>query len=88
MPRRKDWRIGVLGSGFIVNECHLPSYARASWKVAAIASRTAENARRAAGRHHIARAYESYAQLLDDSSIFPAITLSITLIIWFILARP
>lgn len=69
MPRRKDWRIGVLGSGFIVHECHLPSYARAGWKVAAIASRSAENARRAAARHGIARAYESYAQLLDDSSL-------------------
>jgi hypothetical protein len=26
MPKRKDWRIGVLGAGFIVNDCHLTTY--------------------------------------------------------------
>ena len=26
MPIRRDYRIGILGSGFIVNECHLVSY--------------------------------------------------------------
>ena len=27
-PKRKDFRIGILGSGFIVNDCHLVSYRR------------------------------------------------------------
>ena len=29
MPARKDFRIGILGSGFIVNDCHLVSYRKA-----------------------------------------------------------
>ena len=28
LPRRKEFRIGVIGSGFIVNDCHLPRIAR------------------------------------------------------------
>jgi hypothetical protein len=69
LPRRKDFRVGILGSGFIVNECHLPAYRKAGFNAAAIASRTSENARRAAERHGIAKVYDSYRQLLDDKSI-------------------
>jgi len=43
-PARKDRRIGILGSGFIVNECHLTSYRRAGFNPVAIASRTRAHA--------------------------------------------
>ncbi len=69
MPRRKDFRIGVLGSGFIVNDCHLVSYRKAGFNPVAIASRDAEHARAAARRHDIPRVYESYDELLSDSMI-------------------
>ncbi len=69
MPRRKDFRIGVLGSGFIVSECHLPAYRKAGFNVAAIASRTRERAEAAAKRHGIAKVCESAGELLDDASI-------------------
>ena len=36
LPRRKDFRIGVLGSGFIVNDCHLVSYRKAGFNPVAI----------------------------------------------------
>ena len=26
LPERKDWRIGCIGSGFIMNDCHPVSY--------------------------------------------------------------
>jgi len=69
LPRRKDFHIGILGSGFIVNECHLVAYRKAGFNPAAIASRKKENAARAAQQHAIGKIYDGYDQLLDDPSI-------------------
>lgn len=69
MPKRKDFRIGVLGSGFIVNDCHLVSYRKEGFNPVALASRTRANADKAAARHKIAQVYDTYEQLLDDPSI-------------------
>ena len=69
LPRRKDFRIGILGSGFIVNDCHLVSYRKAGFNPVAIASRTPENAAKIARRHSLAKVYESYEQLLNDSTL-------------------
>lgn len=69
LPHKKDFRIGLLGSGFIVTDCHLPSYRKAGFNPVAIASRTPENAGKAARRFSIPTIYETYEQLLDDPSI-------------------
>jgi predicted dehydrogenase len=69
LPRKKDYRIGVLGSGFIVDCCHLVSYRKAGFNPVAIASRTRENASKAADHHSIETVYDTYEQLIDDSSI-------------------
>jgi len=65
----KTPRIGVLGSGFIVSECHLVSYRKAGITPVAIASRTPANAARAAERFGIPKVHERYEDLLDDPSI-------------------
>jgi galactose mutarotase-like enzyme/predicted dehydrogenase len=69
MPARRDQRIGILGSGFIVNECHLVSYRRCGFNPVAIASRTSTNAERVAQRHGIEHVYATYEELLDDRTI-------------------
>jgi predicted dehydrogenase len=69
LPKRLDYRIGVLGSGFIVNDCHLVSYRKMGFNPVAIASRTRENAAAVARRHEIGKVFDSYEQLLDDRSI-------------------
>ncbi len=69
LPRRKDFRIGILGSGFIVNDCHLVAYRKAGFNPVAIASRTVGNAVRVANRHGIPTAYENYEQLLNNPDI-------------------
>jgi len=66
---KKDYRIGVLGSGFIVSECHLVSYQKEGYNPVAIASRTKENAAKAAERFGIETVYDDYEALLDDASI-------------------
>ncbi len=68
-PRRKNFRIGILGSGFIVNDCHLVSYRRNGLNPVAIASRGREKAAKVAARHAIPRVCENYQELLDDPTI-------------------
>src|SRR5437773_430696 len=69
LPRRKDFRIGILGSGFIVNDCHLVAYRKAGFNPVAIASRNRAHAAQVAQRHEIAKVYDTYDQLLDDPDI-------------------
>ena len=69
LPRRRDFRIGIIGSGFIVRDCHLVAYRQAGFKVVAIASRTPEHARSVAAMHAIPEVYDDYRDLLDDEEI-------------------
>src|SRR5256886_8719586 len=69
LPQRKDFRIGIIGSGFIVNDCHLVAYRKAGFNPVAIASRTRANAEKVARRHGIPKVYDAPDQLLEDPSI-------------------
>jgi predicted dehydrogenase len=69
LPKIRDFRIGILGSGFVVNECHLPAYRKAGFNPVAIASRHRQNAEQTAQRHGIPKVYDSYEELLNDPSI-------------------
>src|SRR5689334_4704910 len=69
LPKRKDWRIGILGSGFIVTDCHLVAYRKARFNPVAIASRTKANAEKVAAWHGLEKVYGSYDELLNDPTI-------------------
>jgi predicted dehydrogenase len=69
LPQRRDWRIGCLGSGFIMRDCHLVAYRKAGFNPVAIASRSQKSAEETARRHSIPKAYATYAELLDDPTI-------------------
>lgn len=69
LPARRDWRLGVLGAGFIVSDCHLVAYRKAGFNPVAIAARTRSRAEEAAHRHAIPRVYDAPDQLLDDPTI-------------------
>ena len=69
LPERRVWRIGCIGSGFIMNDCHLTAYGKAGFNPVAIASRTQANAAKCAGQHDIPTVHDSIEQLLDDESI-------------------
>jgi predicted dehydrogenase len=69
LPNKKDFRIGILGSGFVVNECHLPAYRKAGFNPVAIASRHRERAEQTAQRYGIPKVYDGYEDLLNDPSI-------------------
>jgi len=65
----KALRIGVIGAGWIVRECHLPAYRKAGFSVRAIASRTTAAAERAAATADIPVVHGDWRELLADPSI-------------------
>jgi predicted dehydrogenase len=69
LPPKTDYRIGCIGAGFIMRDVHLEAYARAGFRVAAIASRTPEHAREVAAVRGIPRVYATYQELLADRSV-------------------
>ena len=69
LPRRRDWRIGCIGAGFIMRDCHLVAYRQAGFNPVAIASRNHEHALAVANHHGIATTHRSIDDLLADTSI-------------------
>jgi predicted dehydrogenase len=69
LPRRQDFRIGCIGSGFIMRDCHLLAYRNAGFNPVAIASRNHESARAVAAQYAIPRVHATVEDLLADDSI-------------------
>src|SRR6059058_5775860 len=69
LPRRKDWRIGCIGAGFIMRDCHLVAYRQAGFNPVAIASRNSAHAKAVAEQFTIPRCHETVAELLADQDI-------------------
>jgi predicted dehydrogenase len=69
LPRRNDFRIGCVGAGFIMRDCHLVAYRQAGFNPVAIASRNVEHAREVAERHGIPRSHAGIAELLADPAV-------------------
>jgi predicted dehydrogenase len=69
LPLRKDWRIGCIGAGFIMRDCHLVAYRQAGFNPVAITSRNRDRAAAAAAQHQIPRVHASIEELLADTSI-------------------
>jgi len=67
--RARQFRIGCIGAGMIMAECHLAAYKDASFSVAAIASRTASKAEAVAQRWGIPKVYATPEALIEDPSI-------------------
>lgn len=68
LPRRKDWRIGCVGSGFIMRDCHLPAYRSAGFNPVAIVSRNPTTAAEVAARHSIPTV-QPVAELLANPEV-------------------
>lgn len=69
LPRRLDYRIGCLGAGFIMRDCHLLAYRQAGFQPVAVASRNPERAREVACQYEIPRVHETYEALLADPEV-------------------
>lgn len=69
LPRRKDFRIGCIGAGFIMRDCHLVAYRQAGFTVEAIASRDPTRAQAVAALRAIPRTAGTVQELLADSRL-------------------
>jgi predicted dehydrogenase len=69
LPRRKDWRIGCIGAGFIMRDCHLVAYRQAGFNSVAIASRNPQHAKDVAQCHSLPNSYGTVGDLLADEQI-------------------
>ena len=69
LPKRRDWRIGCIGAGFIMNDCHLPNYVKAGYKPHGISSHTLKSAQAVADNFNIPNVYDSNTALMDNPEI-------------------
>ncbi len=67
--RTRDVRIGCIGAGMIMAECHLAAYKQAGFPVAAIASRTKSRAEAVAARWGIAKVHDTPEALINDPEV-------------------
>ena len=67
--RAKDYKIGCIGAGMIMAECHLAAYQQAGFPVVAIASRTKSKAEQVAERYGIATVHETPFELIADPQV-------------------
>lgn len=67
--RCRDYRIGVIGAGFIMADVQLAAYQEAGFPVVAIASRTKSKADEVAKRWGIAKTRDNPQALIEDSDV-------------------
>ncbi|MBZ9675735.1 Gfo/Idh/MocA family protein [Mesorhizobium sp. ES1-1] len=67
--RTSEYRIGCVGAGMIMAECHLAAYAQAGFPVVAIASRTKGSAEKVAARWNIPTVHDTPEDLIHDSQV-------------------
>jgi predicted dehydrogenase len=67
--RAKSYKIGCIGAGMIMAECHLAAYKEAGFPVVAIASRTKANAEKVGKRWGIPTVHATPEELIEDPSV-------------------
>ena len=67
--RTRVYRIGCIGAGMIMAECHLAAYKEAGFPVAAIASRTRDHAAKVAERWGIPKVHDTPEALITDPAV-------------------
>jgi predicted dehydrogenase len=69
LPKRRDFRIGCIGAGFIMRDCHLLAYRAAGFHPIAITSRDPAKAKTVADQYGIPTVHPRMEDLLADSSL-------------------
>ncbi|MGD9913288.1 MAG: Gfo/Idh/MocA family protein [Rhizobiaceae bacterium] len=67
--RTRKYKIGAIGAGMIMAECHLAAYKEAGFPVVAIASRTKANAKKVADRYGIKTVHDTPEALIEDLQV-------------------
>ncbi|MER9232081.1 Gfo/Idh/MocA family oxidoreductase [Mesorhizobium sp. M0622] len=67
--RTREYKIGCVGAGMIMAECHLAAYKEAGFPVVAIASRTKGSAEKVANRWDIPTVHDTPERLIEDKNV-------------------
>jgi predicted dehydrogenase len=68
LPRRSDWRIGLIGFGGIA-QAHVRAYRRAGWPIVAVADPDPDARQRAREQLGDVRLYDDYPELIADGEV-------------------
>lgn len=69
MPKRRDWRIGMIGFGGIARGAHVPAYRAAGWNVVAAADPDPAAQQAAREKFSIPKVYSDYRELVADPEV-------------------
>ncbi len=69
LPPKKDFKIGCIGAGFIMRDCHLVAYKNAGFNPYAIASRTQAHSEEVAKMHNLPKVYATWQELVADPEV-------------------
>src|SRR5262245_60124509 len=69
LPKRRDWRIGCVGAGFIMRDCHLVAYRQAGFNPIGIVAPRIEQASEVAKLHQIPVTFGHLDAMLSDGRI-------------------
>lgn len=69
MPKRGDWRIGIVGFGGIARGAHAPAYKKAGWTIAAVADPDEKARATAREQFGVERVYADHRDLVSDESV-------------------
>ena len=69
LPKRKDWRIGMVGFGSIARGGHVPSYRDVGWHIVAVADPDPDAQKEARERYGVKRVYSDYRELAADDEV-------------------
>ncbi len=68
-PRRRDWRVGCVGAGFVMRDCHLPAYRQHGLTPVAVASRSPAATAELAATFGIPTVHATVEALLADPAV-------------------
>lgn len=69
LPKRMDYRIGIIGAGAIVRNCHLKAYRDVGFNPYAITSLHGVTAKQAAEQYQIPHVYDTWQELIKDTNV-------------------
>lgn len=69
IPRKKNWKIGSIGAGFIMKDCHLVAYEEMGFQAEAITSLDRKESEEVAERFNIPKVYDNWQSLIKDPSL-------------------
>lgn len=74
LPKRRDWRIGMVGFGRIARGAHAPAYCEVGWTIAAVADADPAAQQAAREKFGVERVFSDYRALIAEADVVDLLT--------------